>query len=192
MSRMTLAPAAFASCTARSQAAKVPSCERCVPESSSAPAAAMTAPSMSLGAQPHVGAVVAVEDVREGICVADGKEHECREALFVGGHVADIHAFARERLADETAVVLVADARDHRRPESEAGGSDGGVGGRAAEILGESRDVFQPAAELLAVKVDRGTAQAGDIEAALAGHVQLRVAALRCPAGLRALRPAVW
>ena len=79
--------------------------------------------------QPHVGAVVAVEHQRERLAVADAKEDERGQPLRIGAHLRHLHAFGRQPLAHETAVVFVADARQHRRPQPQAGHADGGVGG---------------------------------------------------------------
>ena len=112
----------------------------------------------------HVGAAVAVEDEREGVAVADAEEDERGQPLRIGRHVADVDAFGGEPLAHEAAVVLVADARQHRRLQAEARQADGGVGRRAAEVLRERAHVLEAAADLLAVQVDRGAAHADDVE----------------------------
>ena len=62
--------------------------------------------------------------------------------------------------------------------QAEARDADGGVGRRAAEVLGERAHVLEPAADLLAVQVDRGAAHADDVERALA-HRRVRLLRLR-------------
>ena len=115
-------------------------------------------------AQGRIGAVLAVEDEREGVLVADAQDHQCGQPLRVGDDAAHVHALARALLLDEAAHMLVADAGDQRRAQAEPGGADRDVGGTAADIFGEARHVLEPAAHLLAVEVDRGAADRDDVE----------------------------
>jgi hypothetical protein len=115
-------------------------------------------------AERHVGAVLAVEDQREALLVADAEDDEGGQPLGVGDHAAGVDAFGGQGLADEAAHVLVADAGDQRRAEAEAGGAGGDVGGRAADVLVEARHVLEPAADLRAVEVDRGPADGDEVE----------------------------
>ena len=117
----------------------------------------------------HVGAVLAIEDQRERVAVLDA-EHDGRgEPRRVDADVRDVAAFARERLREEAAHRVVADARRHRRLEAEPRAAERGVGRRAAEVLGEARDVFEPRADLLRVEIDGETAEADDVEAPAGG-----------------------
>ena len=90
-----------------------------MPESSSARAEAISAVIDVVDVDRHVGAAVAVEDERKGVAVADAEEDERGQALRVGRDVADVDALGREPLAHEAAVLLVADAGQHRRLEAE-------------------------------------------------------------------------
>ena len=118
----------------------------------------------------HVGAVLAIEDQRERVAVLD-PEHDGRgEPRRVDAHVRDVAAFARERLDEEAAHRVVADARRHRRLEPEARAAERGVGRRAAQVLGEARDVLEPRADLLRVEIDGEPAEADDVEAAPGGE----------------------
>ena len=112
----------------------------------------------------HVGAAVAVEDQRKGVGVADAEEDQRGQPLRIGLHVRDVDAFGGQLLAHEAAVVLVADAGQHRRLQAEAGHADRGVGRRAAEVLRERAHVLEPTADLLAVQVDRGAPHADHVE----------------------------
>ena len=112
----------------------------------------------------HVGAVLAVEDQRELRLVADAEEDERGQPLGIGDDAAGVDAFGRQRLADEAAHVLVADAGDEAGAQAEAGGAAGDVGGRAADVLVEARHVLEPPADLGAVEVDRGAADGDDVE----------------------------
>ena len=108
----------------------------------------------------HVRAVLAVEDQRERVAVLDA-EHDGRgEPRRVDAHVRYVAAFARERLGEEAAHGVVADARRHRRREAEARATERSVGRRAAEVLREARDVLEPRADLLRVEIDRKAAEA--------------------------------
>ncbi len=71
-----------------------------------------------------------------------------------------------QRLAHEAAHVLVADAGQHRDLEAEAGQPDGDVAGRAAEVLGEMLRVLEARAALEAVEIDRGAAEADEVDVA--------------------------
>ena len=92
------------------------------------------------------------------------EEDERGEPLRVGLHVRHVDALGGERLAHEAAVVLVADAREHRHLEPEAARAYAGIGRAAAEVLGEAGLVLQARADLLAVEVDRGAPHADQIE----------------------------
>jgi hypothetical protein len=134
-----------------------------------------------VGNESHVGAALAIEHVRKVVAPADGEEDEGREAVRIGADLRDIDAFARERGAHEAAILLVADPRHHGDGETQPRGPDGGVRRRAAEISREGGHVLEPDAELLAIEVDRGAADAGEVEARFA-HARRRARALRVPA----------
>ena len=57
----------------------------------------------------------------------------------------------------------------HRGLEAEARRADRDVGGAAADRLGEGAHVLQPAADLLAVEVDRGAPDGDDVK--VLGHL---------------------
>ena len=114
--------------------------------------------------QRHVGAVLAVEDEREGLRVADPQDDQRRQAFRVGLHTAGIDAFALQLLDDEAAHVLVADAGDHGGLQAQARGTGGRVGRTAAQVLGETGHVLQAAADLISVQIDGRTAYGNDIE----------------------------
>src|SRR5512134_2058023 len=103
----------------------------------------------------HVGAVVAVEDEREGVAVLDGEEYERGKPPRIGGDVRYVDALGGKRLAHEAAVMLVADARQHRYLQPEAARAHRNVRRAAAEVLGEARLILEPRADLLAVEVER-------------------------------------
>ena len=66
-------------------------------------------------AEGHVGAVLAEEDHREVVLVADAEDDERGQPLGVGDDAADVDAFGDQGLADEAAHLLVADAGDQPR-----------------------------------------------------------------------------
>ena len=112
----------------------------------------------------RIGAVLAIEDQRERLVVADAEQHQRCQAVGVGVHAGDVHALARALLADEAAHVFVADARDEPAPETEPRRADSDVGRAAADSLGEARHVLEPAANLGAIEVDRRAAYGDDVE----------------------------
>ena len=60
----------------------------------------------------HVGAVLAIENQRESIRIADAQDDERSETFGIGFHAAYIDAIACKFFADETAHVIAADAGD--------------------------------------------------------------------------------
>ena len=119
---------------------------------------------MSSVDEPHVGAVVAIEDQREALVVLHAEDRERGEALGVRLHAARVDALARELLADEAPEMLVADAGDEPGLEAEPRRPDRGVGRAAADRLRERRHILEPPADLLPVEVDRGAADGDDVE----------------------------
>ncbi len=111
-----------------------------------------------------VGAIVAVENEREGFLVTDAEQHQRGEPRRVRPDPADVHAFPRALLADESAHVLVADAGDEAAPETETRRSDGDIRRTAAHRLGEARHILKAAPDLHAVEIDRRTADRDDVE----------------------------
>ena len=79
------------------------------------------------------------------------------QPLGIAFDAAHIDAIARQLLADEAAHVIGADARDEAGLQAKPRCADGGVGGAAADIFGETAHVLEPAADLLAVEVDATT-----------------------------------
>ena len=114
--------------------------------------------------QARIGAVLAVEDQRKGLAVADAEDDQGGQPLGVGLDMADVDALLGRLLLDEAAHVLVADAGDQGGPETEPRRADRDVGRAAADILGEARHVLEPAADLLAIQIDRRAADADHIE----------------------------
>ena len=106
-------------------------------------------------AQGHVGAVFPVEDQRKLLVVADPQKDQRRQPFGVGLHPPHVDALARQLLADEAAHVFVADAGDERGLQPQPRGPRRDVGGAAANVFLEGGHVFEPAANLAAVEVDR-------------------------------------
>ena len=104
--------------------------------------------------QRHVGAVLAVEDQRKSIRVADAQEHQRGEALGVFQHALRGHAFAPQLFTDEAAEVVRTHTGQQATAQAQARGTDRGVGGTAADIFGERHHVFQSPAHLFSVQVD--------------------------------------
>ena len=113
----------------------------------------------------HVRAVVAIEKQRKGLAVADAEERQRGEpSSVIGPDVAHLHAFGGQGLAHESAVVLVADARQHGGLETQPCRADRRVGRRAAQVFAEGLHVLQPAADLVAIEIDAGAAHADQVE----------------------------
>ena len=111
-----------------------------------------------------VGAIVAIEDERESLVVANTEHHERSQPRRVGLDARHVDAFARALLADEAAHVLVSDARDEAALQAKTRRSDCDIGWAAADRLGEARHVLEPSANLRAVEVDGRAAYRDDIE----------------------------
>ena len=137
-------------------------------------------------AERHVGAVLAVEDQREALLVADAEDDERGQPLGVGDDAAHVDALGGQRLADEAAHVLVADPGDQAGLQPEPRGAGGDVGRRAADVLVEARHVLEPPADLRAVEVDRGPADGDDVECSACSALLPRAgAANRCAVARR-------
>jgi hypothetical protein len=118
------------------------------------------------GLEAHVGAVLAIKNMRKALRVLDAEKHESGEALRVGPDRGNVHALVGERRAHEASHMLVADARQHCDLEAEARESDRNVAGRTAEILGEMLCVLEPRTAFEAVEIHRGAAEADEIDRA--------------------------
>src|SRR6202453_1717929 len=59
-----------------------------------------------------VSAILAIEDEREGLFVADAEQYECCQAYRIGSDAGNINALARALFADEPAHGLVSDPGD--------------------------------------------------------------------------------
>ena len=117
-----------------------------------------------------VGAIVAIEDQREGLFVADAEQHERGEPHRIGVHSGDVDALAFALLANEATHVLVADAGDEAAFQPEPRGANGDIGRTAADRLGERRHVLQAPADLLPVQVHRRAADRDDVQAGFKRH----------------------
>ncbi len=126
-----------------------------------------------------VGAIVAIEDQRKRLVVANAENDERGQAPGIGVNARHVDAFAGALLADEAAHVLVADPRDQAALQPQARGSDRDVGRAAADRLGKARHVLETPADLRAVEVDRRTADGDDVEGRIGQAGQLRKGALR-------------
>src|SRR5262249_4245046 len=111
------------------------------------------------------------EDERKGLAVLDAEHDRAGEPRWVDAHMRDVAALACDRLEQEASEPVVADARDESRLEPEARATERGVGGGAAEILGEARHVLETGPDLLRVEVDREAAEADDVQCAAGGEV---------------------
>ena len=83
-----------------------------------------------------------------------GEQHQTGQPLLVDVNPVDGDAFANKLFANEIAHLLGADARDQRRLEPEPRRSDRNVGRAAAYRFGETSDVLESAADLLAIEID--------------------------------------
>ena len=117
-----------------------------------------------------VGAILAIEDEREGLFVADAEQNERGEADRIGPNALDIDALARALLADEPPHVLVADAGDEAAFQTQPRGANGDVRRATADGLGEARHVLETPADLRAIEVDRRAADGDDVEAGIRRH----------------------
>src|SRR5690606_21862111 len=99
-----------------------------------------------------------------GVRIADSQRRQGRQPLRVGYDASWVDAFAGEFLAEKATEMVVPDARDDPRLQSQAGGAHGCVGRTAAEIFCEARHILKAAADLFAVEVDAGPAQSDEVQ----------------------------
>src|ERR1700723_2667596 len=102
-----------------------------------------------------VGAILAVEDERKGLFVADAQQHERSKADWIGSDAGNIDALARALFADEPPHMLVADAGYETAFQTKPRGANGDVRWATADSLGEARHVLEAPAHLRAIEVDR-------------------------------------
>ncbi len=126
-----------------------------------------------LGAQGHVSAVFPVEHQREGFAVLQPQQHHRRQTLGVTLDGADITALAGQGFDQKSTHVVVADPAQHGRPEPEPGRAKGNIGRRAAQVFGETGNVFQPRPHLLRIKVDAQASEANQIQLTPSGKACL-------------------
>ena len=110
------------------------------------------------------------DERRKGFFVANAEQHERGQADRVGLNAGDVDALAGALLADEPAHMLVADAGDKAASQAQPRGADGDISRAAANRLGESRHIFQAAADLHAVEVDPRAADRDHIQAGIKRH----------------------
>ena len=65
--------------------------------------------------QPHVRAILAVEDQRKLLLIANTQQHQRSQAIRVGLDPGRIHALVLQLLADKAPHMFIADAGDYRR-----------------------------------------------------------------------------
>ena len=83
-----------------------------------------------------VGAVPAVEGEAALSCFGNGNHCEGGRSAAVGQHTRDVHTVFRERPAQETAVVIIADLADKSGIGAKTRRSDRYVGRRSAGVRG--------------------------------------------------------
>ena len=98
------------------------------------------------------------------MAVLDAEHDRTRQPRGIGADVRNVAAFAGDRLQQKPPERVVADARDQPRLQAQTGAAEGGIGRRAAEVLGEARHLLEPGADLLRVEVDREPAEADDVQ----------------------------
>jgi hypothetical protein len=114
--------------------------------------------------QRHVGAVLAVEDQREGVRIADAQKDQGGQAVGIRDHPVGDDALAFKLFADEPAEMVGADPGQQAGVQAQPRGAHGRVGRAAADVFGERGHVLEPPTDLLAVQVDARTADGDQIE----------------------------
>ena len=117
-----------------------------------------------------VGTIVAIEDQRELLRIADAEQDQRGQAFGIGVDAGGIDALPVELLSDEATHMFIADPGDETALQSESGRADRDVGGAAPDRLGKARHVFETATHLGAVEVDRGATDSDDVELRRRGH----------------------
>ena len=107
--------------------------------------------------QPHIRAILAIEDQRETVLIPDPQNDQRRQPLRIHLHPANIHALAHQLLTNEPPHMLVADTRDDGGLQPEPRRPAGNIRRRATDILAERPHVLQPATNLVAIQVNRRT-----------------------------------
>ena len=115
-------------------------------------------------AQRHVRAIGPVEDQRKLLLVADAQKHQRRQTLRVRLHPAHIHALARQFLADEAPHMLIPNPRDQGRPQAQPRRARRDIRRGPADIFLERPHVLQPSPDLLAIEIDRASANGDHVK----------------------------
>ena len=111
----------------------------------------------------HVSTVFTHKQQRKGVPVLQAEQDQRGETLRVNLHLAGVAAFALQRFCQKAPHLLVAHAGDHGAAQAEAGHAKREVGRTAAQVLGHAAGVFQAAAKLFGIQVNRQTPQTGQL-----------------------------
>ena len=121
-----------------------------------------------LRAQRHIGAILAVENQRELVLIANAEQHQRGQPLRVGEDAGDVDALLHQFLAQETAHMLVANLGQQRRTQAQPRGARCHIGGGAADVFLETAHILQTATDLRAVKVNGRTPDGDEVQ--ILGH----------------------
>ncbi len=131
----------------------------------------------------HVGAVLAQEDQRERVLVLDAEHDRAGQPRRVDADVARRRSLRGRWSRPGSGRCASSPTREiSAGREAEPRAAEGGVGRRAAQVLGEAGDVLEPRADLLRVEVDGEAAEADDVERPVGGEAG-RVVASSYPRG---------
>src|SRR5699024_6887886 len=110
------------------------------------------------------------EQQRERIAILERQNGQRRIAILVHRHVRHVDTSAGKLLDHEVAELLVADTGQHGGLEPQPCATITAIGRATAKILGETGYVFQSAADLLGIEVDRRATETDQIKLS-ASHV---------------------
>ena len=119
--------------------------------------------------QTHIGTVLAIENQRELLLIADAQQHQGRQTLGVGLDPRHIHALALQLLTDEPAHVLIPDARDQTGLQTQPRRPAGNVRRGPTDVLLKGPHILQAPTNLRPIQINRRTPNRNQIKC---GHSQ--------------------
>ncbi|SMX30639.1 hypothetical protein TRP8649_04783 [Pelagimonas phthalicica] len=101
--------------------------------------------------QPHIGAVLAVENQRKLFFVANAQQDQRGQTVRIGLDPVRIDPLALQLLANEPAHMLITNPGDHRRFQPQPRRATGNIGRAAADIFVKRPHILKPPTYLSAI-----------------------------------------
>ena len=80
-------------------------------------------------AQPHIGAILAIENQGKAFLITDPQQHQCGQAIGIDFDALDIDPFAGQFFANKAPHMLVTHTRDKARFQPQTRCACGHIGG---------------------------------------------------------------